>query len=196
MKLLKYCFAVPVLALWPAMASAAAPPAEIRYDYLDLGLTFGEVDSVVRNVDFTNFDLSGSWGFHDNFALTVGMGLGELDVFNDVSTRTLSIGITPHLALAENIDLVIPVALEWADADSGLFSDDDTGYSIGLGVRALLNPSLELTAGVQHVDIFGGSDQSLVGELRWHLNHLFSLGLGGSFGDDASAVRFAARFSF
>ena len=184
------------LVLWPMSVMAADPPADIRYDYLDLGVSFGEVDSVINNVDFTSFDMNGSWGFHENFALTMGLGTGEIDVLGDIDTTQLSVGVTPHLALTDRIDLVIPVALEWADFDSGPVSDDDTGYSIGLGIRALPNPSWELSAGVRHVAIFSGSEQSVLGEARWHLNHLFSLALGASLGDDTTAVRFGARFSF
>ena len=180
----------------PAVGFAAEPPAEIRYDYLDLGVTFGEVDSGGGDVDFSGLGMAGSWGFHDNFALFASLGRGEIDTFGDIDTTELSIGINPHFPLAENLDLVIPVAIEWADFDAGAFSDDDTGYSIGIGVRWLINPAWEFGAGFQHVEIFDGDDQTVGANIRWHLNHLFSLGLGGNFGDDTTAVLFDARFSF
>ena len=180
----------------PAIGFAAPPPSEIRYDFLDLGLTFGEVDSVDGDVDFSGFGMAGSWGFHENFALFASLGAGEIDVLGDIDTTEFSIGINPHFAITENLDIVIPVALEWADFDAGPFSDDDTGYSIGVGVRWLINPAWEFGAGVRHVDIFDGDDQSVGANIRWHMNQLFSLGLGGEFSDDASAVLLDARFSF
>ena len=180
----------------PAVCFAAPPPAEIRYDYLDLGLTFGEVDTDGGDVDFSGFGMAGSWGFHDNFALFASLGAGEIEAFGDIDTTELSVGINPHFAIAENLDLVIPIALEWADFDAGALSDDDTGYSIGIGVRWLINPAWEFGAGFRHLEIFDDDEQTVAANIRWHINHLFSLGLGGDFGDDTTAVLFDARFSF
>lgn len=182
--------------LTPTTVFADEPPGELRYDFLDLNLAFGEVDTVGDDVDFSAIGIGGSWGFHDNFALFASLGAGEIDAFGDIDTTELSFGINPHFAINEKIDIVIPVALLWADLDGRGFSDDDTGYSIGIGLRALLSPAWELGVGVQHVDIFDGDEQTISANIRWHLNHLFSLGLGGDFGDDASAVLFNARFSF
>lgn len=184
------------LAFASAPVFAAEPPAEIRYDYLDLGLTFGEIDTAGDDVDFWGAGIAGSWGFHQNFAMTASIGAGEIDTLGDIDTTEMSLGITPHFALADNLDLVIPVALEWADFDAGAFSDDDTGYSVGVGIRWLINPAWEFGAGVTHVDIFDTDDQSVNANIRWHLSHLLSLGLGAEFGDDVSAALFDVRFSF
>jgi hypothetical protein len=184
------------LALASAPAFAAEPPAEIRYDYLDLGLTFGEVDTAGNDVDFWGAGIAGSWGFHQNFAMTASLGAGEIDTAGNVDTTELSVGITPHFALTDNLDLVIPVALQWADYDGRFVSDDDTGYSLGVGVRWLINPAWEFGAGITHVDIFDTDDQSVNANVRWHLSRLLSLGFGAEFGDDVSAALFDLRFSF
>jgi hypothetical protein len=179
-----------------ASTFAAEPPAELRYDFVDIDLAFGESDTIGNDVDFTRFGAAGSWGFHENIALIGSLSVGEIDVPGDAETTELSVGINPHFALSDNLDLVIPIAIRWAEIDNRGFSDDDTGYSIGVGVRALLNPAWELGGGLQHVDIFDDDDQSLYGSVRWHLNKLFSLGLAAEVGGDASAVIFNARFSF
>ncbi len=183
-------------ALLPASVLAAPPPSEIRYDYLNLGAYFGEVDSVGDDVDYSGFSMDGSWGFHDNFALFASLGAGEIDTFGDIDTTELSVCINPHFAITERLDIVIPVAVEWADFDASGFSDDDTGYSIGVGLRWLIDPAWEFGAGVRHVDIFDGDEQTVGANIRWHLNHLFSLGAGGEFGDDTTTVLIDARFSF
>ena len=184
------------LLLSPAMVLAAEPPAEIRYDYVDLGVTFGEVDTTGNDVDFSGFDVNGSWGFHPNVALIGGVGFGEIDTAGDIETTEFSIGVMPHFPLTDKIDLVIPVAIEWAEYDAGAFDDDDTGYSIGVGIRALPTPKWEFGAGLQYVDIFSNDEVSVLGEARWHISSLFSLSLGGSIGDDTSGVRFGGRFTF
>ncbi|MEM8769313.1 MAG: outer membrane beta-barrel protein [Pseudomonadota bacterium] len=171
---------------------AAPPPAELRYDFIDIGANFGEVD----DTDFSGIGVAGSWGFHPNIALFGSLGTGEIDAFGDVDTKELTIGINPHFALTERIDLVIPIALEYADFDTAFGGDDDTGYSIGVGARFLPTPAWEFGLGIQHVDIFSSTDQNLFGSARWHINQLFSLGLGGSFGDDVSSAQLDVRFSF
>ncbi len=182
--------------LLPGVALAAKPPGELRYDFLDLGVTFGEVDTAGDDVDFSGVGIAGSWGFHDNFALFASLGAGEIEAFSDIDTTELSVGINPHFAITEKVDIVIPVALEWADFDGAGFSDDDMGYSIGVGIRALPSPALEFGAGVRYLDIFNDSATSFAANVRWHITHLFSVGLGGDFGDDVSALLLDARFSF
>lgn len=196
MKLNKQRFAWLLLALLPGMALAEQPPGEIRYDFLDLGVTFGEVDTVGDDVDFTAVGVSGSWGFHENFALFAGLGAGEIDTFGDVDTTELTVGINPHFPITDKVDIVIPVALEWADYDGRGFSDDDMGYSVGVGIRALPSPALEFGAGVRYVDIFDDGTTTFGANVRWHINHLISVGAGGDFGDDVAALLLNARFSF
>ena len=182
--------------LLPATALADQPPDELRYDFLDIGVNFGEIDSPGGDVDFSSIGIAGSWGFHENFALFAGLSTGEIDTAGDIDTTELAFGINPHFSVANNVDLIFPIAIRFVDLDAGIVSDDDTGYSIGFGVRALLSPAWELGAVIQHVDIFGGDEQSIAGNVRWHINHLFSAGLGLSASDDATSVLLDVRFSF
>jgi hypothetical protein len=195
MYLRKTLIALALLVALPALADQ--PPDQIRYDYLDLGVTFGEVDTPGNNPDFTGFGIEGSWGFHRNIALFVGLGAGEIDTSGgNIDTTEASVGINPHFALTPKLDLVIPVALEFAEFDFGPFDDDDTGWSLGVGIRALPNPAWEFGAGIQHVEIFDSDDDVFSGLVRWHINHLFSLGLEVSAGDDSTAGTLTGRFSF
>lgn len=182
--------------LWPAMSLAAQPPGELNYDFVDLGVTFGDIDTAGDDVDFSTFDVNGSWGFHKNVALIGRVAVGEIDVPGDIDTTELSIGINPHFALNDRIDLVIPVAIEWAEFDAGSFEDDDTGFSLGVGIRALASPAWEFNGGLRYVDIFEGDDLSVVGGARWHINSLFSLSADATIGDDVTGVRLGGRFSF
>ena len=114
----------------------------------------------------------------------------------DIDTVGISLGIAPHFPLGNKVDVVIPIAYEYVELDDGFITIDDSGYSIGLGLRALLNPSWELSAGITHVDI-GDSDEQTVGAaIRWHIVSLFSLSLGAQASSDVSAVTLGGRFSF
>jgi hypothetical protein len=191
--LLTVSLALPVLGF-------AAGPNELRYSFVDIGLAGGEVEVIDEDLDFGAAGVTGSSGVHPNIALFGRLGVTVVDTsssfFDDVETSELSLGINPHFALSDSVHIVIPIAFEWAEVDDGFFTDDDTGYSIGVGVRALLNPSLELAGGVQHVDIFGSDDQSISGSIRWHISRLFSLSAGAAASDDVTAVNIGARFSF
>lgn len=191
-----FCCALLASMLVSIPALAAPPTGELSYDFIGLGLALGEIDTAGDDVDFTNFTVNGSWAFHSNFALIGSIGAGEIDTAGDVDTTEISLGINPHFPITEQVHIVIPVALLWADYDGRGFSDDDTGYTVGLGVRALPSPAWEFSGGIQHVDIFDSSDQSFYANARWHLNDLFSLSAGGEFGDDVSAFVLGARFSF
>jgi hypothetical protein len=189
-----------VISLLASQAALAAGPDALRYSYVDMALSAGEVDTFGGDVDFGAAGVTGSLAVHDNIALFGRVGATVVDTsdgfFDDLETTELSLGVNPHLALSRNVHLVFPVALEWAEVDDGIFEDDDWGYSIGVGVRALLNRSWELAGGVQHVDIFGGDDQSIGGSVRWHIGELFSLSLGATASDDAHSFSFGGRFSF
>jgi hypothetical protein len=182
------------------MAAFAAPPDELRYNFIDIGLAAGEVESFGEDFDFGAAGVTGSWGVHKNFALFGRLGATVIDsgsnFVDDPEASEASLGINPHFALSKKVDLVIPLAVEWVDVDYGPFSDDDVGYSIGLGIRALLSPSWELSVGVQHIDIFNDDDQSIAGSVRWHIGDLFSLSLGATASEDATAVAFGGRFTF
>ncbi|KPK55825.1 MAG: hypothetical protein AMS22_03140 [Thiotrichales bacterium SG8_50] len=187
--------------LVPCISLAAPPPDEIRYSYIDLGLTGGQVDAGGVDFDFGTASVTGSWGVNKNIALFAGFAGGIIDVESvgfccDIETSEFAIGINPHFALAKNVDIIFPIGALWAEFDDGFFIDDDTGYTIGVGIRALVHPRWELSAGVQHVEIFDDDDQSFGGSVRWHIVSLFSLALGVSFADDSESATLSARFTF
>ncbi len=189
------------LALISSVVLAAPPPDEIRYNYVDIGLTGGQIDAGDVDFDYGQAGVVGSWGVSDNIALFAGAAGGTIDVESegfccDIDTAELILGINPHFPLATNVDIVIPVAFLWGEFDDGFFTDDDTGYSIGIGIRALVHPKWELSAGVQHVDIFDDDDQSVSGSVRWHIVSLFSLALGASVADDVNSATLSGRFTF
>jgi hypothetical protein len=190
-----------VLALLSSFALASPAPDEIRYSYVDISLTGGQIDAGRDDFAYGQAGVVGSWGVSDNIALFAGTAAGVVDVESegyccDIETSELALGINPHFPLAKNVDIVIPLAFQYAEFDDGRFTDDDTGYSIGLGIRALVHPNWELSAGIQHVEIFDDSDQTFGGSVRWHIVSLFSLALGAQVADDVKGVTFNGRFTF
>jgi hypothetical protein len=186
-----------------SISMAAPPPDKLRYNYVNLGASGGEIDTgtSLGDVDFTQGSISGSWGVHENVALFGGISGGEIETSDvcfctDIDTAGVSLGVVPHFPLGNNIDILIPVAYEWAELDDGFDTIDDSGYSIGLGIRALLTPAWELSVGVIHVDIGDEDDQSVAGSVRWHIVELFSLSFGAQASSDVTAVTLGGRFTF
>ena len=69
------------------------------------------------------------------------------------------------------------VNLYYVDADFQVDSDDDTGYAVQVGGVYRLNPAVEFSGLVRHVDndILGGSEQEYELAARWYINNQFSL---------------------
>ena len=191
------------ICLLPAVSLASPPPDEIRYTFVDLGFAVGQLEVGNLDIDTTEGVLGGSVAVHPNIALAGSVGLGTIETSDlgpvpDIDTTSVSLGVVPHFPIAENVDIVVPVSYLWLEADAGsnFGSDDDSGYGIGLGIRALVNPSVELTVGLQHVDIGDDDEQSVSGSVRWHITSLVSLAIGGAVSSDSSAGLISGRLTF
>lgn len=188
-----------------APAAFADKYDEPRYSYLDIVLGAGEIDSDFESdLDYGAAALVGSVALGDYFAMFGSIGATVVDAYDsdgfldddELEIVEYQIGINPHIPLSKTVHIVIPVALIYADAEIDDFSDDDTGWTAGIGLRALVNPSLEMGLGVQHVDIFDGDEQSLAGSIRWHITGLFSLAGGVNVSDDSTGGSLSFRFTF
>lgn len=182
------------------ISSSALAVENLNYNYIELGYETGEIDVLGTDIDATAFSGFGSYALTDSLAITAGAATGEVETSDhgpvpDVDTRDIALGLTPHFSLKENVDLVIPVAIHRAKAKAGTVSDSETGYSIGIGVRALVTDMVELAASVQHIDI-EDDEQSIGGSARFHANESVSFALSASFGDDTSSVGISGRLSF
>ncbi|MCK7458420.1 porin [Idiomarina aminovorans] len=69
------------------------------------------------------------------------------------------------------------VNLSYMDYDAQLASDDDTGYAVQVGGVYRLNPAVEFSGLVRHIDndIFVDSEQEYELAARWYINNEFSL---------------------
>ena len=198
-------------ALLLPLTAHSAKSNDIAYDSLDIGYTDYSTDTV----DAGSLTIGGSVSATNNLAIS---GLIEGKVFDDASigyydyygnynynydnsTETfLSIGVIPHFPLGNKVDLIIPLNLIYSDYEKRGYSENDTGFSLGLGIRALVIPSLELGAQLTHTDIYSNDSQTFAASARWHISGLFSLALGVSNTDSTygktTASNFSMRFSF
>lgn len=174
--------------------SAAAAAEGLDYSYVQGSYSRVEFDDI--DVDGDGFGIAGSFGINDRFAAFAGFDTAELDF--DVETSSLEIGGLFHAPLSDRVDFVSSLSYVSAEIDvPGFGSVDDDGFGVGVGLRGMASPQLELNGGVSYVDLDdSGDDTTFNAGFRYHFTEAFSAGLGGSWGDDASAYGVSGRISF
>jgi len=174
---------------------------ELNYTYVEGIYTTGEVDRMGADVDFNRAGGLISYELTENFAAIASGLTGEIETTGigaprDIDTRDLAIGLTAHFPLFDNADLIAPVAIHYAKARAGSIENSDTGYSIAVGIRALLTEYIEVEGAIRHFDIDDDDDQSLIGSARFHFTDALSLALTGQLSDDVNSVGLNGRFAF
>lgn len=181
------------------IAALLALPAAAMAD--GLSYKFVEADYLILDGDggsANGFGIDGSFLVAPQFFLT-----GSYARLKDsgVEFSTLSGGAGFRHALSPTVDFTADANLLFAEVDAGAAgSGDDTGYSIGAALRAMLMPQFELNGGVAYTDI---ADD---GELRFKLGGVFSftpqlalvggIAVGDDFGDDGRLFNIGGRFMF
>jgi opacity protein-like surface antigen len=184
--------------LLPGLALAVD---ELSYTYVEVVSTTGEVDRSGTDVDFNRVGGLASYELTENFAAFASGTTGEVETTGigaprDIDTRDLAAGLTAHFPLFDNVDLIVPAAINYARARAGRIKDSDIGYSIAVGVRALLTKNIEVEGAVRHLDINSKDDQSLIGSARFHFTDALSVAVTGQLSDDVNAVGLNGRFAF
>ncbi len=181
------------------LASLLALPAAVMAD--GLSYKFIQADYLIADGDggsLNGFGLSGSYLVAPQFFLA-----GSYSRFKDsgVELSTITGGAGFRHALTPTVDFNATADIVFAEIDAGGgASADDTGYSIGAGLRAMLAPQFELNGGAAYTDI---ADE---GELGFDLGAVFSftpqlalvggISVGDDFGDDGRLYNIGGRFMF
>jgi Outer membrane protein beta-barrel domain len=182
------------LALALLAASAAANAGNFDYNYVSLGYGNTELDDV--DVDGDGFGVTGSFALTDSYHLFAGYETADFDYGVDASTIALGMGF--NSSLSPVVDVVARLSYQYVEVDApGFGSVDDNGLGIGVGLRFLATPKLELDAGIDYVDLNdSGDDTSFGAGGLYSFTNSFALGLSGNWGDDASSYTVSGRFYF
>jgi hypothetical protein len=174
--------------------SAASAAQGLNYNYVEAG--YGRVDIDSPDVDGDGFVLGGSFAVSDQFHLFGSYQTADFDFGIDFTQFDLGLGF--NTPITDMVDVVATVSYEYVEVDaSGFGSADDNGFGLGVGLRALVSPQVELHGGVEYVDLSdSGSDTALGAGFRFNFNEKFSLGLEGSWGDDISQYALMGRIYF
>ncbi len=164
-------------------ASAEEAPS---YSYLDLSYSNLSADDNTESLDGfgikASFDLGNNLFVQGNYENIE----SDIDIFSG--------GLGYYLALSPNSNLFVRgdvVHVEVLD-----FSD--TGYGLGVGLRAMLAPNVELAGEYKYTDIDDDDSSTVMGEARYNLTHNFNVGAGYETELDSDLDRwiFSGRLAF
>ncbi|MES2885598.1 MAG: outer membrane beta-barrel protein [Pseudomonadota bacterium] len=181
-----------VAALLTLPLSAMADGLSYRY----LEASYGTVD-FDGGGDADGFAIGGSFLLAPQVYVTAGYGNVETDTSPKIEASTFSAALGFRQPLTSSVDANFEVGFLSAEVDAGSFgSDDDTGYSLAAGLRAMVAKQLELNGGVSYAKVF---DE---GETSFGLGAVFSFTpqvavlAGADFGDDSNSFSVGGRFMF
>jgi len=184
----------PAAALLPAVFGLNTSLAEpnqsagsgLSYNYAEVRFVDRELDA---GPDGDGFLLGGSYQVAPQFLITA--SYEDLDYGRNRDASTLSIGGGYVHPLQEKIDVVGYASLIHVDSDF----DDDTGFGLAGGVRALVAPKFEVRATGNYVDVEDSDTFFDIGGDYW-ITEQFSAGLTVTVGGDADTITFGGRWFF
>jgi hypothetical protein len=180
------------LALFVFSATAAAE--DLNYNFIQGSYGQIEVDDV--DVDGDGFGIEGSVALTDRFHLFGGYTTADMDF--GVDLNQLEAGVGFNSPISETVDLIASLAYVSAEVEiPGFGSTDDSGYGLGLGLRAMVTPVLEVNGDIQYVDFGDGGDDTGFGAgFLYSFTERFAAGLSGDWSDDFSSYQLNARMLF
>lgn len=166
------------------------------FDYNYLQLSYGNVEFDNINVDGDGLGLSGSYALNPDWHVFAGYEAAGLDF--GIDATTFGAGVGYNTEMSPTIDMFARLSYQYVELDApGISGADDSGLGLGVGLRFAASEELELSGGINYVDFGdGGDDTGFSAGLLYSFTEAFSLGLGGSWSDDASSYTISGRFYF
>lgn len=178
-----------------------------KLPYNTLRISYSKINFDDLPVDADGVNLAGSYDVGSNVFVAASYSTGKTDDFQvlgvdgAVKVTGISAGIGYHFALSEKADLVPQLsALKSKTEGSGNFAampaEEDTGYSLGLGLRALVIPQLELSASIDYSDIYDDDSTSFGFNAIFYPIEKIGLGVGYELGDNSDVITVGAGINF
>jgi Outer membrane protein beta-barrel domain len=170
------------------------------FDYSFIEGSYSQID-VDGLGDGDGLGVGGSYAFTDSFHAFGSFETGEIDVdlgaplgTFGVDVDTMKAGVGYNMPLSDNVDLIATAA--YMSLDMSVI--DDTGYEVGVGLRAMASPAIELSGGIEYADVGDllDGETSFSAGFLYHFSDAVAVGAGGSWGDDMSSYALNGRFSF
>ncbi len=173
--------------------SASATAEDFDYTFLTAG--YGIVNFDPINADGGGFNIGGSYAIDSDFHVFFGYQSASLDFGIDATTFDAGFGYS-H-SLSDQVDFVAGLSYEYVEIDTGGPNADDNGLGFGLGLRFAASDVLELSAGIQLIELNNsGNDTGFSVGALYDINEQFSVGVSGDWTDDVSTYSLTGRMYF
>jgi len=191
-----------LLAISMLALSTTVLSKEISYDFIQGTYSSITDSSLGVDIDGSGFAISGSVSISPSVAFTALYGDVSYDRFLGVEADAteMGFGITAHTSIAQNTDVlgyfsVINVEVEVSNSFASI-SDDDTGHSIGIGLRHMATDNVEIDIAFTQADIFDDTGNQIGLGARFYANDKLSFGVGYGMEDDVDALLLNIRAEF
>ena len=184
------------------MSPVAHSQSRLQYDFVELSYGQADIDvGVFGDLDADLYGISGSFDISEQLFVQAGYGKLELD---DIAAEAdeIFLGLGWHNPVSANTDVIFDVNYLYVDAEDcslGVcFSDDESGYSLDIGLRSLMsNDKLELAGSIGYADVGSGDGEAAVsGSARYHFTNSFSGAIAAGFADDVTSYGINLRFAW
>ena len=175
------------------MVPGLATAQEFDYNFIEFAFLDTEIDAGPVDIDGDGFALSGSYAIADNMYVIAGYSDSDYDFGLDGTLLNLGVGF--YTGLKEDLDFVADLSYLDAEVAGSGGSVDEDGYSIRAGVRARINPSLELEGGLVLIDLTD-SDTGFRGTARYYFNDEFAVFGSLQDIDNETSFNIGVRYEF
>lgn len=179
-----------VLLALPAMAERPS------FNYVEAG--YQEVDFDVGggfDVDGDGFILGGAFEFNESFFGF--LNYSDIGFDFSVDLTQLEAGVGWQTGLSDNASFFATAGYAEAEVDApGFGSVDDSGFTVGIGVRGNMSDLIELFAKINYVDYGDGDSTSFGGGIFFNITEQFALGVGAKTDDDITGYGANVRLYF
>ena len=178
------------LMLSSAVAMAEGPSySYIQAAYQEIDIDLGAVDA-----DGDGFGVAGSVAINESWFMFAEYSSFDLESVIDVDQTALGAGW--HSPISATTDWF--VTAEYIDLGAsarGFGSADEDGFGVGIGVRSMMNPNLELYGQATYEDV-GDGDTTIEAGVWYTVTGNLALGALLDVGDDVTAYGVGIRLYF
>lgn len=177
-----------------AQTAKTAPVSPFSYNFIEAGYFRSNLEGVKQDAEgwgirasydvVPNVNLIGAFKYR-----STDFGSGELEITDYI------VGIGSHHAVHPKADAYGSFDFRYQEFDTPGKSENDTGYGITGGIRALPHQRLELDAAITYSYV-ATSDTELGLLARGYITEKISLGAGVAFSDDATNYTLGLRVNF
>jgi len=167
-----------------SMLAFSVQASDVPYSYGEI--SYQSLDS--DGVDADGFAFGGSYDFGNQF-----YGFGEYnsyevdDVNIDVSGFQLGAGY--HYEVSPGVDLIGELAIIAADIDAGISSTNDTGFSVGIGLRSMISSNVELFGKAEYANLFNDGDVGFEFGGQYYFGNGFGVGASYETADEVDGFK-------